>query len=37
MVKVIFIEHDGNNHEVDAYVGESLMEAAVSNLSLIHI
>ena len=31
MVKVIFIEHDGNNHEVDAYVGESLMEAAVSN------
>ncbi len=31
MVKVIFIEHDGKNHEVGAYVGESLMEAAVSN------
>ena len=31
MVKVIFIEHDGNSHEVSAYVGESLMEAAVSN------
>ena len=31
MVKVIFIEHDGNNHEVDAYVGERLMEAAISN------
>ena len=31
MVKVVFIEHDGNPHEVDAYVGESLMEAAVSN------
>ena len=31
MVKVVFIEHDGSNHEVSAYVGESLMEAAVSN------
>ena len=31
MVKVVFIEHDGNTHEVNAYVGESLMEAAVSN------
>ena len=31
MVKVIFIEHDGNTHVVDAYEGESLMEAAVSN------
>ena len=31
MVKVVFIEHDGNSHEVNAYTGESLMEAAVSN------
>ena len=31
MVKVVFIEHDGNSHEVNAYVGESLMESAVSN------
>ena len=31
MVKVVFIEHDGNNHEVDAYVGENLMETAISN------
>ena len=31
MVKVVFIENDGNTHEVNAYVGESLMEAAVSN------
>ena len=45
MVKVVFIEHDGNNHEVDAYIGENLMETAISNnvpgidadLSLIHI
>ena len=31
MVKVVFSEHDGNSHEVNAYTGESLMEAAVSN------
>ena len=31
MIKVVFIEHDGNSHEVNAYAGESLMEAAVSN------
>ena len=31
MIKVVFIEHDGNSHEVKAYTGESLMEAAVSN------
>jgi len=31
MVKVVFIEHDGNSHEVNASAGESLMEAAVSN------
>ena len=31
MFKVVFIEHDGNSHEVNDYVGESLMEAAVSN------
>ena len=31
MVKVVFVEHQGNQHEVNAYKGESLMEAAVSN------
>ena len=31
MVKVVFVEHQGNQHEVKAYKGESLMEAAVSN------
>ena len=31
MVKVVFVEHQGNQHEANAYKGESLMEAAVSN------
>ena len=31
MVKVVFVEHQGNQHEVNACKGESLMEAAVSN------
>lgn len=31
MVKVLFIEHDGSEHNVDVKVGDSLMQAAVSN------
>ena len=31
MTKVIFIDHEGNNHQVNATLGESLMEAAISN------
>lgn len=31
MVKVLFIEHDGTEHNVDVKVGDSLMQAAVSN------
>ncbi len=29
MPKVTFIEHDGTVHDVDAEIGESLMEAAI--------
>lgn len=32
MPKVILIEHSGVRHEIDAQVGESLMQAATSNL-----
>lgn len=32
MTKVIFIEHDGTEHEVDAENGTNLMEAATNNL-----
>lgn len=31
MVKVLFIEHNGAEHAVDAAEGESLMQAAVNN------
>jgi ferredoxin, 2Fe-2S len=31
-VKVIFIEHSGTRHEVEAKVGNSLMQAAINNL-----
>ena len=31
MAQIIFIEHDGTEHSVDAKVGSSLMLAAVSN------
>ncbi|MFK7864170.1 MAG: 2Fe-2S iron-sulfur cluster-binding protein [Pseudohongiellaceae bacterium] len=31
MVKVLFIEHDGSEHNVDVKVGDSLMQAAISN------
>ena len=31
MAKIIFIEHDGTEHSVDAKLGSSLMLAAVSN------
>jgi len=30
--KVIFIEHNGTRHEVEAKVGNSLMQAAINNL-----
>ena len=31
MVKIIYIEHDGTEHQVDVDVGTSIMEGAVSN------
>jgi ferredoxin, 2Fe-2S len=31
MVRIVFIEHDGTPHEVEAKVGRSVMQAAVSN------
>jgi 2Fe-2S ferredoxin len=31
MVRIIYVEHDGARHEVDAPPGMSLMEAAVKN------
>jgi ferredoxin, 2Fe-2S len=31
MTKVIFIDHDGNNYQINANQGDSLMEAAISN------
>tara|TARA_B110000858_G_scaffold175732_1_gene209319 strand:- start:3875 stop:4195 length:321 start_codon:yes stop_codon:yes gene_type:complete len=31
MVKILFIEHDGNEHPVEVSTGNSLMQAAVSN------
>lgn len=31
MPKILFITHAGENHPVDANVGESLMEAAIKN------
>jgi 2Fe-2S ferredoxin len=32
MPKITFIEHSGTRHEVDAQVGQSVMQAAVNNL-----
>jgi len=32
MVKIIYIEHSGQRHEVDAEPGMSVMEAAIRNL-----
>lgn len=32
MPRIIFIEHDGTEHEIDAQSGLSLMNAAVDNL-----
>ncbi|MEM6707567.1 MAG: 2Fe-2S iron-sulfur cluster-binding protein [Pseudomonadota bacterium] len=32
MPKVIFVEHDGTEHPVDAEAGKSLMSAAIDNL-----
>ncbi len=31
MTKVIFTDHDGNNHQINATQGDSLMEVAISN------
>lgn len=31
MPKIIFIDHQGHEHSIDANVGETLMEAAVQN------
>ncbi len=31
MVNVVFVEHDGTEHEVETSAGKSLMNAAVSN------
>jgi 2Fe-2S ferredoxin len=31
MVKVLFVEHDGTEHNVEVNTGDSLMQAAVSN------
>jgi 2Fe-2S ferredoxin len=31
MTKVIFIDHEGNNYQINANQGDSLMEAAISN------
>lgn len=31
MVKIIYVEHDGTRHEVEAAPGTNLMEAAVRN------
>ena len=31
MPKIIFMEHDGSKHEVDASTGVTLMEAAIQN------
>lgn len=31
MAKIIFLEHDGTRHEVDAKAGQSVMEVAVNN------
>lgn len=32
MPKVIFIEHNGTRHEIDAKIGRSLMQVATENL-----
>ncbi len=32
MPKLIFIQHDGTRHEVDAQVGQTAMEAAIANM-----
>ena len=32
MTRIIFIEHDSTRHDVDAKDGQSVMEAAVSNM-----
>ena len=31
MTKVIFIDHNGNNYQINANQGDSLMEVAISN------
>ncbi len=31
MVKITYVEHDGTSRDVDAKVGESVMEAAIRN------
>ena len=37
MVKINFIEFDGTEHSVEADDGNTVMECAIKNLSLIHI
>lgn len=32
MIRVVFVEHDGNEHAVEAEDGASLMQAAMNNL-----
>lgn len=32
MARIIFVEHDGTRHEVDANSGTTVMEAAVNNM-----
>ena len=32
MPKITYIEHNGTQHEVDAEVGVSVMQAAIDNL-----
>ncbi len=32
MVKIIYVEHSGETHEVNAELGQSVMEAAIHNL-----
>jgi len=31
MAKITYIEHDGTQHEIDAVVGNSVMQAAIDN------
>ncbi|MDX9698733.1 MAG: 2Fe-2S iron-sulfur cluster-binding protein [Rhodocyclaceae bacterium] len=32
MLKIVFVEHNGNRHEVEAEAGLSIMQVAVNNL-----